>query len=213
MARYLGFIVKQLDVDTLLEIEKVVALLQQEVIYQFTYQVFSIQKEDTIHLDGTNLELEGQDMQTLLKDCEQCILLAVTLGQKVDDLIRRAQVVDLHQSILLDVCASSMVEELCNEIENDLVEKWQEKGMYLTDRFSPGYGDSPLSIQNAFCNVLETNKKMGLYVSKECIMMPRKSITAVLGISQKQQPMRIRGCTHCKLFENCEFRKAGKTCG
>ncbi len=213
VSRYLGFRGEQLDEVTALEVEKVVALLQKEITYQFTYKVFSIEKGETIHLDGTNLELEGNDMQTLLGESEQCILLAVTLGQKVDELIRKAQVLDLQQSVLLDVCASSMVEELCNQIETDLTEEWQKKGMYLTDRFSPGYGDLPLSIQGNFCKVLDTNRKIGLHVSKEYIMMPRKSITAILGISHKEQPMRIKGCAHCRLFEDCQFRKVGKTCG
>ena len=45
------------------------------------------------------------------------------------------------------------------------------------------------------------------------LMNPSKSVTAVVGLSDRPQPARIRGCGFCNLRENCQFRKEGKTCG
>ncbi len=60
------------------------------------------------------------------------------------------------------------------------------QALYLTDRFSPGYGDMPLAQSGQICEVLNTGRSIGLTVSQSGILMPRKSVTAVLGISRTQ---------------------------
>lgn len=137
--------------------------------------------------------------------------MAVTLGQELDMHIRKLQLHDIAQAVILDACASSFVEEACNRLEDEI--KSDLKDQFLTDRFSPGYGDIPLSIQPTFCQILETSRKIGINVDRTHIMTPKKSITAILGIADKPQPMRIRGCGSCNLVKSCIYRKGGTTCG
>lgn len=220
--RYLGYKPTETpDETTNLHITEALALLDSNTTAKSTYQIFPIQipsESDTspILVEGTTLVLEGNDMRTLLSESTHCILLAVTLGPQVDQWLREAQVRDMGKAVILDACANSLVEAYCNFVEEQLrleIQKGETKEKFLTDRFSPGYGDLPLGVQPSFCQVLQTSKKIGLSVSRTFLMSPKKSITAILGIADSPQPMRIKGCGFCQCRENCLYRKGGTTCG
>ena len=44
-------------------------------------------------------------------------------------------------------------------------------------------------------------------------MNPSKSVTAIIGLSDRPQAARIRGCAYCSMRETCALRKGGKHCG
>lgn len=164
-----------------------------------------------VQVENTTLVLPGADSQTLLAESHHCILMAVTLGQELERKLRELQLQDMAQAVILDACASSFVEEACNQLEEKLTS--QLKNGFFTDRFSPGYGDLPLSLQPLLCQVLQTSQKIGLSVDNRHIMRPGKSITAILGIANIPQPMKIKGCGVCRLRNSCTYRKGGITCG
>ena len=83
---------------------------------------------------------------------------------------------------------------------------------FLTDRFSPGYGDLPLSLQPEICSALDAARRLGLHVTEHFLLNPSKSVTAVIGLSDRPQMARIRGCGHCAMYETCALRKGGKRC-
>ena len=138
--------------------------------------------------------------------------MAVTLGPGIERLLMRREVTDMADAVILDACASAAVENVCDHFEFDLRDALKGEGLYLTDRFSPGYGDLPLDAQARLCAALDTARRIGLTVSSNYIMVPRKSVTAILGISERPQPLRRRGCEVCSLFLTCPYRKEGVSC-
>ncbi len=154
----------------------------------------------------------GDDIQTLLSESTQCVLLAATLGNALETAIRRAQVRGLTRALMLDCCGSAAIESVCDAAEAEIRAAVGE-GKHLTDRFSPGYGDLPLSVQPLLLDILDAPRRIGLTLTPTGIMTPRKSVTAILGIADTPQPRRFRGCAYCSMFENCAYRKAGKSCG
>jgi len=158
------------------------------------------------------LPLPGNDIRDLLKDCREAVLMAVTLGSGLERLLMQQEVTDMADAVIMDACASTAVENVADHFETDLREELQKEGLFLTDRFSPGYGDLPLSVQKRFCAVLDTERKIGLSVSPTMLLIPRKSVTAVLGISDVPKTLRKRGCESCSMFRDCAYRKEGKSC-
>lgn len=204
------------DVDKDIDecIEAIKAISKPQYIYkEFKIDRRKIDSVEKLYLDNTEFELIGNDIKEMLKDCETCILMAATLGVEADNAIRIQQIRDLTKSIILDSCASSAIESVCNELNDKLEEEYLEKGYFLTDRFSPGYGDMPIGVQSDFIRLMDTSRKIGLNVSSSGIMIPRKSVTAIIGISKVKQMKRFSGCENCNMFINCEFRKSGITCG
>ena len=169
-------------------------------------------EDRAVRLKGTSVILTGHSAVTMLSECSRCIMMAVTIGRQVDAAIRRAQVTDMSGAVILDSCASSAVESICDQLQNDLEREYMERGLYLTDRFSPGYGDLPIDLQPVICRALSAEKTIGLTITGGMLMMPTKSVTAFIGISDRPQPKRLTGCANCSMKKYCRYRKAGVTC-
>ena len=94
----------------------------------------------------------------------------------------------------------------CDEIAR------QSAPLYLTDRFSPGYGDFPLAQQAEIFRVLDISRRIGVTLTDSGLMVPQKTVTAVLGLSAVPVKKRPKGCAACDLFETCPYRKEGSPC-
>lgn len=160
----------------------------------------------------TALRLEGNDIREHLDGCREAVLMAVTLGPEIDRLLAKSSVTNMADAVIMDACASTAIENVADNFEQDLRREVEAEGLYLTDRFSPGYGDLPLSAQKQLCAALDTGRKIGLTLSPSFMMIPGKSVTAILGISDAPKALRKRGCESCSLFRTCMYRKEGKNC-
>ena len=163
-------------------------------------------------LAGCAFQPEGRDAAALLAGCGQAVLMAATLGAEADALILRTEARDMARAVVLDAVASAAVEAVCDDLEDLLRRELAERGLFLTERFSPGYGDMPLSQQGALCAALDAQRRIGLTVSAAGLLQPRKSVTALLGAADRPRPRRDRDCRRCGMFQTCPFRKDGGTC-
>ncbi len=210
--RYMGY-KKNIDIENikpiLIECEK---NLLNEVNYRYCYKVFDIEKSnDIVKLKNTDLILEGNSIKNHLAECNKAILMACTLSDKVDKLINRLNIIDMTASLITDSMASALIEQFCNKVEDEIRTNLSLK--YITWRFSPGYGDLPINIQNNFIKILNAHKLIGLTATNNNILIPRKSVTAIIGISDLPIPQKKRGCAICSMNKTCQFRKRGTHCG
>lgn len=167
---------------------------------------------DKTALSSLGLDLPGQDIHQLLRDCDRVVLFALTLGAGPEQLIRREGLRSPTQALILDACASAACEQACDTLQAQLEGQLCAENVFPTDRFSPGYGDLPLDVQRPLLALLEGEKRCGITLSDTFIMTPRKSVTAIFGLADKPQGKRARGCAFCSMNQNCSFRKAGITC-
>lgn len=126
-------------------------------------------------------------------------------------MLRKAQVTDMSKAVVLDVLSSVAVEQVGVKVDNIVKERYPDQ--YFTFRFSPGYGDLPISLQKWFLNELDAPKRIGLMTNDQYLLTPTKSITAVSGMSDKPIERKRRGCVVCNLRGTCRFRKVGAHCG
>lgn len=153
----------------------------------------------------------GNDIANHLDGCEKAILMCATLGTEIDKLIRISQISDMAKAVVLDSFSSVAVEQVCNKIDEIIAEKYD--GYYMTFRFSPGYGDYPISLQQDFLRMLDAPRKIGLTTNENFLLMPTKSVTAVMGLSKNPIERKKRGCAICNMRGKCRFRKNGEHCG
>lgn len=206
---YLGYKGGEITPDILADILRCETLLLETARPRIVWKQFHILPDGS--LDGTDFRPDGRDVQKLLKDCRQVILFGATLGLETEALLRRAQVRNMADAVILDACASAAIENLCDNLCEDIAAALAP--LHLTDRFSPGYGDLPFSQQADFCRVLDLSRRIGVTLSPGGLMIPQKSVTALMGVADKPQPKRFRGCAYCNIFKTCTYRKDGQTCG
>lgn len=206
--RYLG--AGQADAELMESVRRVASELERIAQPKWRYRVAEVEHTEAGEL-AAGLCLTGTMAKTMLAECDRAALLICTLGAPFETLLRRKQARSMAEAAILDACGSAFVEVGCDEAEKEIAARFP--GMYLTDRFSPGYGDLPLSIQPEFCAALDAQRQLGITVTESLLMVPTKTVTAVIGISDKPQMARIRGCDFCQRRETCTFRKGGRTCG
>lgn len=172
------------------------------------WRLFSLlPAEGGFTLSGTELTLSGETARTMLSRCHSAVLLACTLGVQFDALLRERQARDMSEAVVLDACGSALVEAGCGEAEEEIARRLP--GKYLTDRFSPGYGDLPLALQPGLCALLDAQRRLGVTVTESLLLNPTKTVTAVIGVADDPQPARVRGCGYCALRERCSVRETG----
>ena len=207
--QYLRYRGSELGGDSLAELERCETLLLQTARPRLVWRLFSLEEDGT--LAGTDYLPAGDDIRAFLSDCDGVVLLAATLGAEAEALIRRAAGRDMAEAVILDAAGSAAIERVCDNFCADLAAALAPR--FLTDRFSPGYRDMPLSDQRALFRVLDISRRIGVTLSESALMIPQKSVTALIGVSDRPQPKRARGCEACGMREDCAYRKEGKSCG
>lgn len=212
--RYLGYKGQDIDENIMEMIEEcrkeIKKIITPRVIYK--YKDIDI-KEYGVEVLNTNLILTGNDIKNHLKNSRECVLMAVTLGNDIEKKTRLYEKTNLTKALILDAYATTAVEEVCDSIEETVKEYVKAKGMDITFRYSPGYGDLPLGVQNSFLRVLEAQKLIGLTVSENNLLFPRKSVTAIIGIVNKDIKNKKKSCKECSNYKYCNFRREGESCG
>ncbi|MBQ8536625.1 MAG: hypothetical protein IJ461_04390 [Clostridia bacterium] len=187
-ARYMGC--PQPDQQLLALLHKAAAIVEEAA--QPRHMLARLAKAD--------ITLPGEDVHKLLKNCDELFLMAATLGAGMDERIRRESLMDMALGLAVNACAASALEDYLNEIAFPLRE-----GEYVTPRFSPGYGDLPLTVQTNFLARLNA-RAIGLYETAYHMLAPEKSVTALCGITALPQKQCIRKCRNCSNTA-CPFRE------
>lgn len=120
----------------------------------------------------------SRELAKNLQGCKSTILFAATLGMEVDRLIARYQMLSPAKAMLLQALGAERIENGCDAF----CAQMKAKGLQLRPRFSPGYGDVPLSVQKDFFVLLQCEKNLGLYLNESLLMSPSKSVTAFIGV-------------------------------
>lgn len=161
-------------------------------------------------LAGTTFRPAGSDIRRLLHGCSDAVLMAATLGAEVDTLLRRLQVTNMADAMILDACAGAAAENVIGNLCEDIAA--EVRPLFLTDRFSPGYGDLPLAQQAQLCAVLDTPRKIGVVLTPGGLLLPQKTITAVAGLSPAPVTAHPAGCDACAMRSSCSYRREGSHC-
>lgn len=210
--RYMGYGSSVPDERTLLMLEECEKALLAVIEPCCIYHVFDVVPVDNgISVCGTSMVLKGRSVSEHLSGCTKAVLMAATLSVHAEKVIRRYEATDMTRAVMADSLASAAVEQVCDKAEEEVKQSFSS--FYRTWRFSPGYGDLPLDIQGSFLDILQAQKRIGLNATETNMLIPRKSVTAIIGLSENEIPKGRRGCADCNMKEVCQFRKRGDHCG
>jgi hypothetical protein len=139
--------------------------------------------------DGNELNLgfartESKDLKEHLEGCTEILLFACTAGAEMDRRIARAKIGSPAKGLLMHAIGAQQVEGGCDRLCRYLAERFPDR--LLTDRYSPGYGDLPLSLQREVMEALDCGRTIGITLTDSLLMTPSKSVTAIIGMKEKE---------------------------
>ena len=161
---------------------------------------------DSPLLDFSCFQVRSRSLAKNLQGCSEVILFAATIGEGADLLARKYGRINVAKAVVMQAAAAAMIEAFCDEENEKLRAEAAEKGLYLRPRFSPGYGDFSLNHQRDFARVLEMQKTVGITLTESLLMLPSKSVTAVIGVSKQDARCVLSGCESCR-NAGCTFRR------
>lgn len=212
MLRYLGYKGQSLDAVLEESIGRCALLAEQAASPRFT----AIESDLCLTENGVDMEgvfLAGKDIRLHLGQALKGILMGVTLGVQMERLIQYHRRRSMSDAVMIDAASTALVEQVCDRVEEGLRAFYREKGLDVTGRFSCGYGDLPLETQPDIVRALDAPRAIGLTCSASLLLIPQKSVTAVLGVIPAGGIGSIRGCQSCRNRQNCQYRKEGIFCG
>jgi hypothetical protein len=118
-------------------------------------------------------------------------VMAVTIGlpleQEVSNLFSHNK---YALGLLLDAAGTTAVETACDAVCNIISQQAWRSGLTAGRRFSPGYGGWPIEAQPEILD-LATGATIGLSVTDTKMLVPRKSVTAIVGLYPYHQTLSL----------------------
>lgn len=192
-------------------------ITKQRINPRYMLRVYSLnytsENSKEIKIGDTNIYLKSSDLYNLLQNCEECIIIAATLGIEIEKEIRKCSYGNLTRGIIIDACATTAIEEICDLIQDKTKEDLLKIGKYITMRYSPGYGDLPISKNKDIINLLNANREIGLTINQSGIMIPRKSVIGIIGIANSSIEGNKVKCTNCRNNKVCRYKREGENYG
>ncbi len=225
--RYLGHRGQRVDETLLDRIERAVTRCEAQLSPRWVWAAYGLNPRMGFdgarfyEVMGTSLVLEGESMGFYLDGATSVALMACTLGPRCDEMLRILAARDPLDQLVCDAACTDLVELGADAAENEVRAYGADRGLVCGMRYSPGYGDFPLSVQPMFLDVLQAPKLLGLNVTADHLLVPIKSVTAVIGLypdegSDEAPPSDhgkgLLGCEACALRDTCQIRARGLCC-
>jgi hypothetical protein len=206
--RYLGWRGQEIDEALNRRIEEAIALCEKAAKPRSVKRVFPLERGgEGIALGGSLLVLTGASIEKFLRGLSSAALFAATLGQEMDLLLRRLSITDVTAAALADAAATALIEATCDEVEAAIYRENAQEKSCVGHRFSPGYGDLPLALQPPILAALNAERTIGLTCTPQFLMIPGKSVTAVVGLGDSSGGVGER-CDLCDRGESCPYRNS-----
>lgn len=197
--RYLG--AKRDDAEASVLVDMVYLKLRNEVQARHILQKYACKVDDDgVQLDN-GVRFYSQDLARHLRGCGQLLLLAATLGSRVDIAIRRLALQSVAEGAAAQAVAAALIESYCDEVQQQA----PVQNLAQRPRFSPGYGDWDLREQSKLFSLSDCSRKIGLTLTDGMMMVPSKSVTAVIGLAE-DAICAWNKCMSCGNI-NCPFRE------
>ncbi len=146
------------------------------------------------------MKVNSKSLEKNLAGCDYAYIMAATTGIDAHRLIERNSVISPLKGVVTDCVGSAAIEAFCDKLNSSF-----ENAEYLRPRFSPGYGDLPLECQRNIVEFLQTKKNIGMSLTDSLMMVPVKSVTAIIGVGKEKNKCTGPGCMICKKTD-CPYR-------
>ncbi len=163
-------------------LEACAAEAEDKLVYKVCFCEFELELSG----DAADMTFAKADSRSLCKNlagCRKIILFAATVGIGIDRLITKYSSISPSRALMLQALGAERIESLCDAFCKDISTEYAD--FTPRPRFSPGYGDLPLTLQKDIFAALDCPRKIGLSLNDSLLMSPSKSVTAIIGLAKR----------------------------
>ncbi len=179
------------------------------------WQVYAYDQDSHTIMSPSPLTLTAEGIIRHLDGASEVAVMAATIGiileQEVSNLFSKNQ---YTLGLLLDAAGTTAVEMTCNAVCYVISGQAARSGLTAGRRFSPGYGGWPIDVQPEILE-LASGAAIDLNVTDTKMLVPRKSVTAIIGLYPYHQTLHLQheqvlACDKCGQ-PGCHARKETTT--
>ncbi|MDP4208636.1 MAG: vitamin B12 dependent-methionine synthase activation domain-containing protein [Bacteroidota bacterium] len=160
-------------------------------------------KEGIVRFDGTTLEV-GKLIAAQMKKAEYAAIFTVTIGKEVETLSEDAfRKKDMLEGYIFNLIGSEAAESVAEIVHQHVRKLSEDKGLHITNRFSPGYCHWDTKEQFKIFSFFPDDFD-DVTLTESALMNPVKSVSAIVGIG-KEAEFKDYTCNQCGL-DNCLYR-------
>lgn len=152
--------------------------------------ISSINDSNIMLENGITFESSG--LLNLLKNSHSVVLMAATVGREVTERVfNEIEKGNAAAGLIIDSVASQTADACLDWMVQLLRKILVREGKLLTrHRYSPGYGDLPLSYQKVIFETLKLGK-LNMALTEKFMLVPEKSVIAIAGIEEKGEQNKV----------------------
>jgi len=169
---------------------------------QYAYVVTDVESVEGSRIFLGDAMFESQTLAQLMQKCEKAAIFTATIGKLLD---RKGQQLAekgrLLEATIVDAVGSEAVEKVIDVVQSRIEEVAGAQGLNISPRFSPGYCDWDLSQQRVLFYAMR-ELSTGIRLTDSCLMIPRKSVSGIIGMSQSCDEMeKWSPCKYCERYD------------
>lgn len=179
---------------------------------QATWQTYDYNASTATILGPEPLTLQAPKVIDYLSESVRVVVMALTIGPILENKVSEYFISGEYTSgLLLDAAGTESVEVAADQVCEFITRQVAQQGYLPLPRFSPGYGQWDISVQPLILKLANAHE-INLIATDSCMLLPRKSITAIIGLTANQCESDISymyqdtTCPQCSQI-NCLARK------
>ena len=212
--RYLGYHGTEPEENVTGSVEACLQELLPMLVPKEIHRFFPLEKSPNGGWIIEGITIKSTALERNLDGCTKVCLMAATIGFGPDRLSERARAEGkMSRSVIFQAAGSASIERWCDEVNDKIRSEAKREGFYTRPRFSPGYGDFSLDFQEQLFRILGVSKTIGVTLTEHQLMMPSKSVTALIGLGRKNLNCEPGGCEICARRNDCVYRRDNSVTG
>ncbi len=188
--RSLGYSESNIPGQVAESVHNIIGYFDKEMNIKCGYKKFD---NSAVKIYSSGFSAENQDFNCkkiigkYLRGSESIIFLVTSLGDVFERLLNSLESNnDYLEMFLSDKFASEIVEAAADKMEMIIEKNLEKESLKITNRYSPGYCGWDVSEQKKFFSLMP-ERFCGVTLSEGSMMIPIKSVSAVLGIGKDVQ--------------------------
>lgn len=162
------------------------------------------EKKDSVVIGDIQFDT-GKIIANPLKNSTSVAVLVASAGNEIERISKKyLSGEDVLKGYIVDTIGSEIVESAADLLEIKLQEIVSEKGLKLTNRYSPGYCGWAVKEQHKLFSLLPVNF-CGVSLTESALMIPIKSVSGIIGLGSNVKKYAYQ-CSICEM-EHCIRRK------
>jgi len=168
------------------------------------FPVAELNEDKVILQNGTCFNI-GPKISGWWKGSKSLVAAICTIGNGLEKRLMELSAKGEHTAALnLDIAGSVALGSLGDQVHQLICSRASAEGMEMGPFLNPGYMEWPLTDQKYIFDIMPASS-IGVSLNKQCMMVPKKSVTVCAGAGVTKAQEHFNRCRHCGLGK-CPYR-------